>query len=206
MSSVWFRLTPAATRAANVNGLLQSWFRNGLPQLWCLFAILLGSGGLISQAGRSDGGLFTLALPITRTSIVLTRVGVVLVELYLLALLPLLLVLSPTLGRLYLSADVFVMSLSIVAGGAVFFAIPFLLSSLFEQFWLPAATMLGLAVAITVARTIDPVLAGYTMGRLLRGGDYLGGGSLPWVGLVGSVAISAALIAVAARNIARRDF
>src|SRR5262245_16489744 len=61
-----------------------TWFE-GMPPFWCLFAILLGSGGLLQQAGRG-GGLFLLSLPANRTRLVLTRVVVVLVELYLLAL------------------------------------------------------------------------------------------------------------------------
>jgi hypothetical protein len=92
------------------------------------------------------------------------------------------------------------------AGGAIFFAVPFFVSSLVEQFWVPVVVMLSTAVVITVLRGLDPALAKYTLAPLLTARDYFNGGSLPWIGLVTSLAISATLIALAIRNIARRDF
>jgi hypothetical protein len=45
------------------------WFRQSLQQMWTLFAVLLGTGGLLSQAS-GGGALFTLSLPATRSSTV----------------------------------------------------------------------------------------------------------------------------------------
>ncbi len=39
------------------------WFRQNLPETWTLFAVLLGTGGLLSQGARG-GALFTLSLPV----------------------------------------------------------------------------------------------------------------------------------------------
>src|SRR5687768_11322730 len=41
------------------------WFRQNLAQLGTLFAVLLGSGSLLSYGSR-DGVLFTLSLPVSR--------------------------------------------------------------------------------------------------------------------------------------------
>jgi ABC-type transport system involved in multi-copper enzyme maturation permease subunit len=190
-----------------VHYIRDAWFSGVSPQLWCLFAILLGSGGLVAQAQRG-GALFALALPVSRVRLILTRVGVVLVELYLLALLP---SLSVTVwawaaGQRYASPDVFVVASCLFVGGALFFAIPFFLSSLFEQFWIPLVAMLSTAVVITTARQLNPELAHFTLAPLLTARDFLNGGSIPWTGLLDSAVISVALIALAVRNIARRDF
>src|SRR5262245_21086072 len=41
------------------------WVRQNLTQTWTLFAVLLGSGGLLSQAS-GGAALFTLSLPASR--------------------------------------------------------------------------------------------------------------------------------------------
>src|SRR5215813_1459488 len=60
------------------------WFGQHLIQVWTLFAVLLGSGGLVSQAARG-GALFTLSLPVSRRRLVAVRAAVGLGELLVLA-------------------------------------------------------------------------------------------------------------------------
>lgn len=185
-----------------------AWFGQALPQLWCLFAILLGSGGLLSQAARG-GAMFMLSLPATRTQLVVTRTTLVVLELYLLALLPSLTITlwAPLVGASYASIDVLVAAFCLVVGGTIFFAVPFFLSSLVEQPWVPVAVMLSTALVISVVRQLDPDLGRFTLAPVLTAREYfLNGGSLPWTGLVASAALSMALIALAVRNVARRDF
>jgi ABC-type transport system involved in multi-copper enzyme maturation permease subunit len=198
---------PAPNHARYVGFVRDAWFLQGLPQLWCLFAILLANGGLVSQASRG-GATFTLALPISRARIVMTRVFVAMGELYLLALLPslALVLFSPAVHQWYGPGDALVHSLWLFAGGSIFFAVPFFLSSITSQFWVPVAVMLSTACIITVARSINPELAAYTMAPLLGARAYFNHTPLPVMALVDTVAISLALIAVAVRNIARRDF
>src|SRR5688572_18177370 len=47
-------------------------FRQNLIQTWTLFAVILGTGGLLSQAS-GGGALFTLSLPTTRSRLLGVR-------------------------------------------------------------------------------------------------------------------------------------
>jgi hypothetical protein len=206
--SLWVR-TPGAPPDGNQTArfMHDAWYSQGLPQLWCLFAILLGSGGLVSQASRG-GALFTLSLPVSRIRLMIVRVSVVLGELYLLALLP---SLSVTIwawlfGRSYASTEVFGASFCLFVAGTLFFAMPFFVSSIFEQFWVPVVVMLSTALVISTARQLNPELARFTLAPFLTARDYLNGGSVPWIGLIDSAVVSLVLITLAVRNVVRRDF
>ena len=53
--------------------------------MWTLFAVLLGTGGLLSQAS-GGGALFTLSLPVSRNRLLGVRAATGLAELLVLAL------------------------------------------------------------------------------------------------------------------------
>src|SRR4029079_12332441 len=55
------------------------WFRQTALQTMTLFAILIGSGGILSQGG---GELYTLSLPASRRTLVLVRAALGLGELF----------------------------------------------------------------------------------------------------------------------------
>jgi hypothetical protein len=179
---------------------------SAMAPLWCLCALTLGSSGLIWHAG--SGATFMLALPVSRTRIALTRVAIAAGELYVLALVPSLTVAAATAlaGGQYAWTDALAASLCLFAAGTVFFAIPFFLSSVFQSFLVAFVTMLGTALLITLAREGSPDLARFTLAPLLTARDYFNGTPIPWMGFVDTLAISAVLIALAIRNIARRDF
>jgi hypothetical protein len=182
-------------------------FHNELPQFWCLFAILLGTGGLVPQSVRR-GAMFTLSLPVSRQQIVFARAGTTLAELLLMALLPALVlpVLSPMVGEHYSLGEAVVHAVSLFVGGTVFFSLTFLLSSIFEQLWVPPLIMLGIAGLIAVARVVNPDLGRYTLAPVLTAESYFRGDGLPWTGLIACAIVSTGLLWLAARNVARRDF
>jgi ABC-2 type transport system permease protein len=182
-------------------------FHNELPQLWCLFAIVIGSGGIVSQTARGEG-LFTLSLPVSRRQLVLSRAGVALAELLALAVIPaaLLPLLSPAVHQTYSVTDALVHALFLFGGGTIFFSAAFALASVFEQFWVPPAVMVAIASVITFARAIDPGLARYTVAPILSAEGYFRGTGLPWLGLAVMLVMSAGLLLLAVRNVARRDF
>ena len=56
------RITEAMELARSYRGYVWSqWFRQNLPQMWTLFAVLLGTGGLLSQASGGGGAVHAVA-------------------------------------------------------------------------------------------------------------------------------------------------
>ena len=84
-------LPQAALPAGYHDYIWSQWIREGMRQLWALFAALLGTGGLLSQASRG-GALFTLSLPVSRGRVLGIRTAAALAELAILAMVPMLLV------------------------------------------------------------------------------------------------------------------
>ena len=74
-----------------------------------LFAVLLGTGGLLSQAS-GGGGLFTLSLPVSRSRLLGVRAATGLAELAVLAFVPMLLLplISPAVGERFGVVDALV--------------------------------------------------------------------------------------------------
>jgi hypothetical protein len=63
----------AAVLASSYRGYVWSqWYRQNLIQLWTIFAVILGTGGLLSQMS-GGGGLFTLSLPVSRRELLTVR-------------------------------------------------------------------------------------------------------------------------------------
>jgi len=183
------------------------WFRQNLPQMWALFAVLLGTGGLLSQAS-GGGTLFTLSLPASRNRLLGVRAVTGLAELLVLAIIPPLLlpVLSPAVGQTYGIGDALVHSACLFIGGAVFFSLTFLLSTVFSDVWRPGLIVFSAAVALALIELAARDLSPYSLFRVMSGEVYFRGGGLPWLGLLASAAMSVAMLCVAARNIARQDF
>jgi ABC-2 type transport system permease protein len=202
------QVTEAIELARSYRGYVWSqWHRKNLLQLWALFAVLLGSGGLLSQAS-GGGALYTLSLPATRRRLLGVRAATGLAELLVLAVVPSLLlpVLSPIVGQTYTIGDALIHGACLFIAGAVFFSLAFLLSTVFTGVWPPLLIVLCVATVISFAGLVIPGLSRYTVFPLMSAEVYFRGGGLPWPGLLGSAAVSAALLYAAVLNLARRDF
>jgi hypothetical protein len=202
------RVAESIELARDYRGYVWSqWFGQNMPQMWGLVAVLLGTGGLLSQASRG-GALFTLSLPITRNRLVAVRAATGLVELLLLAFVPslLLLLLSPAIGQTYGIGDALIHSACMFIAGAVFFSLAFLLSTVFSDVWPPLLIVFCLATVLARCEHVFPGLTRYGLFRVMSAEVYFHRGGLPWLGLLSSAAVSVALLYSATRNIARRDF
>ncbi len=117
------------------------WLRQGMTNMLSLFAVLLGTGGLLSQAS-GGGALFTLSLPISRKELLGVRAATGLAELMALAFVPPLLVpiLSPAVGASYGVGDALVHGLCLFVAAAVLFSMACLLSTVFSDVWRPSKT------------------------------------------------------------------
>jgi len=82
------RIQEGVALAHDYRGYIWSqWFRQTPTELGTLFAVLLGTGGLLSQAS-GDASLFTLALPASRSALIRARAAAGLVEWLAIALVP----------------------------------------------------------------------------------------------------------------------
>jgi len=182
------------------------WFRQQPTQLGTLFAVLLGTGGLVSPSG--GGALFTLSLPVSRERLVAVRAAAGLVELLTIALVSSLVfpMVSPAVGQSYGVGSALVHGLCWFAAGSVFFSIALLFSTVFSDVWRPLLLACTVAIALAMSEFVFRDLAPYSLFRVMSAESYFRTGSLPWLGIAASAAISAGVLYGAARTFARRDF
>jgi hypothetical protein len=178
------------------------WFRQNLQQLWTLFAILIGAGGLLARSS-GDGALFALTLPASRRQILGARLGIGLAELAVLALVPSLLIplLSPAIGEHYSIVDVMVHGLCLIVAGSVWFALTVLLSTMFRDLWRPmliAGSLAVLAALVEFSSGVGPF-------HVMNATSYFRVGQLPWASLLTMGVLSGALAYAADRSYLRQD-
>jgi hypothetical protein len=180
------------------------WFRNNLTDFGTLFAVLLGSGSLLS-APSGAGTLFTLSLPVSRQRWLVSRVTLGLCELLVLVVLPSLAIvaISPAIGQQYAAVDALVHAFCVFTVSAVFFSLAFLLSAAFPDIWRPFLIAGGTAIALSIGESQLDI---YGLFRVMSGGSYFTDGSIPWIGLFISVLSSAALLYAALTIISTREF
>ncbi len=183
------------------------WLRQNMSQMLALFAALLGTGGLLSQSSRG-GALFTLSLPVSRDRLLGVRAATGLLELLALAFIPSLVVplLSPAVGETFSVVDVLAYGTCAFCAAAVLFSMASLLSTVFNDVWRPALIVCGVAACIGIAEPFLGFYSRYGLFGLMDGERYFRGVGLPWLGLLVSVAASAAMLLAASRNLARQDF
>jgi ABC-2 type transport system permease protein len=179
-------------------------FGNNLLQFCTLFAVLLGTGGLLHQA-NGGGALFTLSLPVTRERLAGVRAATGLFELFALALAPALLLalLSNGVGQRYALLDALAHAACLFLGAAFFFSLTFLLSTIFGDLWRPPLLVLCLAFALGIGHWM---LGAASPLGIMTGESYFRGHGLPWLGLLASALLSASLLVLATKNLARQDF
>ena len=182
------------------------WIAGSIPELLTLFAVILGSGGLLAQTQRG-GAIFTLSLPVSRRRLLGVRAATGLGELSLLALVPTLLlpVLSPVVGERYGLGDAMVHALCLFVVSSALFGLSFLLSTVFSDAWRPALIVLCAAIVVAFVEQFSG-LSRYGVYGLMSGEVYFRDGVFPWRGLLTSASVTALAMAAAVANITRQDF
>ena len=180
-------------------------FSQNLAQLGTLFAILLGSTGLRTEA---PGTLYTLSLPFSRRALMTTRAAIGLAELLAITMVPALAiaVLAPAVGERYSFVDALVHGFCLFAGTAVFFSLTFWLSTSFPDPWRPPIIACVIAVVVSVAEMIPGRVGPLGIFHIVHGESYFRGDGIPWVGLVAVSVISAVLLRLAMGAVERQDF
>lgn len=183
------------------------WHRQNLTQMWTLFAAILGSGGLLAR-GASSGVLFTMSLPVSRQRLIGVRAAAGLAELLVLAVVPTLLIvlLSPLIGERYSVADVLVYGLSLFLGGAVFYSLALLLSTVFDDFWRPLLLTCSVAFVLGLGALVLQQVPPFSVFQVMSAETYFRAGQVPWFGLLVSSAVSVGLLYGASASFEQRDF
>jgi len=206
-SDIGRKVRESADQFATYHGYVGSqWFGKNLRQMASLFGILLGSGGLLSQAA-GGAALFTLSMPVSRTRLLATRAAAGLAELCVLTvgaslMIPLL---SPAVGKGYGAGEALITSLALWIAATVFFSLTFFLSTVFTDMWRPPLISVGVAIGVSVAEQFIHGSSPYLIFPSSTAG-YASVGDVPWAGILLRVVLSAALLYGAVVNIHRRDF
>lgn len=181
--------------------------RQNVPQMLSFFAVLLGTGGLLSQASGS-GALFTLSLPVSRNRLLAVRTATGLAELAALAFVPVLMLplISPAVGGHFGIVDALVHGACFFVAGSVLLSLASLLSTVFHDTWRPVLIACACAAVLGIAEAFFGELSRYSLFGVMSGERYFRGGGLPWLELLASAAVSAAMLFAASRNLARQDF
>jgi hypothetical protein len=201
------RLRDIAELSRSYHGYVWAqWFRQQPPQLGTLFAVLLGTGGLLSQSAH--GSLFTLSLPVSRERLIAVRAAAGLGELFVLTFAASLAIplTSPAIGQTYSVWSALVHAACWFAAAAVFFSLAVLLSTVFSDIWRPLLLACAVAFALAIADFVFRGLAPYSIYGLMTAASYFRTGSIPWVGLAASAAVSTGVLYGASVNFARKDF
>jgi hypothetical protein len=178
------------------------WFRQNLQQLWTIFAVLIGAGGLLARS-IGDGALFALTLPASRRAILGGRLAVGLAELAVLALVPSLLIplMSPAIGQHYSLVDVLVHGGCLTVAGSIWFCLTLLLSTMFRDLWRP----LLIAGSIALITALVEYSSGIGPFQVMDAATYFRSGQLPWTPLLGMALLAGALAYAADRTYQQQD-
>ena len=180
------------------------WFRQNLPQLASLFAIILGTGGVLS---RRAGALFTLSLPVSRKRLMRIRAVTGMSELFVLVVAPSLLIslIAPVVHEGYGIGRAVVHALCLFVGVCVYFTLTLMLSTFFNDTWRPLLIALAIALVVSLASQIyiDSPISPL---HLMSAESYFRFGEIPWIGLLVAAAMSFAMYAAANATLASRDF
>jgi hypothetical protein len=76
----------------------------------------------------------------------------------------------------------------------------------FSDVWRPSLIVLCGAVGLAVVEAVFPDLSRYSLYHVISAEAYFRTGALPWLGLLTSAAMSAAMLYAATVRIARQDF
>jgi len=183
------------------------WYRHNSTQLVALFAMILGTGGLVAQGGGGVA-LFTLSLPVSRERLLGVRAVVGLAELGAMAFVSSLVVplVSPAIGQSFGFGDAIVYAVCLFVGAAALFGLTSYFSTLFSDQWKPMLAALCVAGALAAIEQVWVVSPRASLFRVMSGELYFRSGEMPWPGLLGSATAAALLLYAAVRTLAARDF
>jgi ABC-type transport system involved in multi-copper enzyme maturation permease subunit len=211
-------LIPHGFRAGTYSEHIYHFIYSGTAKgLFTMLMLFIGLGGLLREAGRGTAP-FTLALPATRTHMIVTQIVVGVLEVFTIAALPLLLIptLSPLVDQFYPASESFHFALLWLGGGLMVFGLAFLCSVLLAgDYTALVVAFLGLFAVPLVAQV--PALEPYRVNFLMTMGEFgtmhwnpehtlLLPSPMPWIRLLVFCGISLGLLWAALTVTKRQNF
>lgn len=177
---------------------------------WALAVTLLMMGGLLREQALGSAS-FTLALPVSRQRLMAIRVAMGVFQALSLAVVPwcAMYLIAAIIGKTHSPSQAAFHFLLLLSGGAMFFAIALLVSSVVTGEYTAPVVSFGILLVITTlsgrnARRFSP-LAFMNGTEYLDRHTYLLVGHYPWLESVIWLCVAAFLTWIAVRTISRRD-
>jgi ABC-2 type transport system permease protein len=183
-----------------------------LATMWVIAITLLMMGGLLREKASGTSS-FTLALPVSRTRLMLVRIGMGLMQAAVLVIVPwsAMFLMGATVGKTHSVSLVVFCIVMLLGGGSLYFAIALLISSLVEGAYTAPIVSYGIFVALLVIlggaalRPYNPWMFISGLGYL-HWQPYFSVGPIPWLHIVVTLLIALGLMGISIRAIQRRDF
>jgi hypothetical protein len=179
------------------------WFSTTMLLIWPVFILRLAGTGLESGSGRE----YLLSLPVTRQTIVLTRLAVSFVQIAAVTVLPTLLLclMAPLVGQRFPVGDAIAHSLILIGSGVGLYGLMVFLKAVTTD----VAAYVAVGGAFVLCGLFTFVATGFTpysIFRVMNGADYFFNHRVPWTGLAISIGFGSFLIWLSMRMVERRDF
>jgi ABC-2 type transport system permease protein len=183
-----------------------------LVMMWALAVTLIMMGGLLREKA-SGSSAFTLALPVSRTRLMMVRIGMGLAQAIVLAIAPwaAMFIVGSIFGKTHSVSQAAFYLVLLLGGGLVFFAMAVLVSSLISGEYTAPVVSLG-AVVITAVALSGARWRRYNPWDFMNGSQYLNRQTnllvlpVPWLQAAIYVLLAGLLLALSVRVIRQREF
>jgi ABC-type transport system involved in multi-copper enzyme maturation permease subunit len=183
-----------------------------LVMMWLLAVILTMMGGLLRERANGSSS-FTLALPVSRTRLMMVRIATGLIQAVALAVLPWMAMfcVGSIFGKTHSISQAAFYLVLLMGGGVLFFAIAVLVSSLISGEYTAPVVSFG-AVIVTAVALSGAGLRRYNPWAFMMGSEYLDRQTnllawpIPWLPAAIYILLAGLLLALSLRLIQRLEF
>jgi ABC-2 type transport system permease protein len=182
-----------------------------LVVMWVMAVVLMMMGGLLREEALGTS-TFTLALPVSRTRLIIVRIGLGLVQAVVLAIVPW--IAMYWVGRIFGAhsiSQVFFYLVLLLSGGLLFFAIAVLASCFVRGEYTAPLLSFGTVIATALALT-TPSLRPYNPWLFMLGSGYLNHQTnlliwpIPWLQAATYISLAFLLLVISVKIIQKREF
>jgi ABC-type transport system involved in multi-copper enzyme maturation permease subunit len=183
-----------------------------LVMMWALAVTLIMMGGLLREKATGSCA-FTLALPVSRTRLIMVRICMGLAQAVVLAIVPwsAMFTVGSIFGKTHSVSQAGFYLVLLLGGGLVFFAMAVLISSLISGEYTAPVVSFG-AIIVTAVALSSAALRPYDPWAFMTGEEYLNRQTnvlllpIPWVQATIYVFLAGLLLALSVRIIRQREF